>query len=98
MARCRGRRALAPKEAIAIVLIVLAGLSGLAAAKWWWRSGRIDIDPPARAVTGLHYYVDGDYSETVNALKLGARLSRKAALWAAISAALSMLGALAGLI
>lgn len=67
----------------------LAGLSGVITAYYWWQSSRIDVDPPSGPVPGMFYSVDGDYSATVEALRVIGRLNKIAAMWSAITAVLS---------
>lgn len=76
---------------IDIALSLLVGTSGAITAYYWWRSSRVDIDPPISGLLGMRSSIDGDYSATIDALREIGRLNKIAAMWSAISAVLIIL-------
>lgn len=84
---------------IKITLTALTCVSGILSALYWWQSSRVEPDPVFVTLQGgeqIRASSDGDYSQTIDALREMGRLNKYAAAWSAVTPILVTLSGIAG--
>jgi hypothetical protein len=85
---------------ISIIFALAAALTGFNAARLWYRSGKVSIDPgwPANMPAPAEFETEqaGWSTGALRAIEDAADWNRKAALWTALSVALAALASILG--